>query len=498
MHRSRPSSVNARRGAAGFTTVALLAAAHLLAAPEARGQIAVGFGDAEISDANWSANFTSGDGFGYGGEFFEGDGFGYGGEFFEDDIPGDGYGGDGVPAFFSWDSWSFEGIGSGYGGDGYGFENVGQLASSTWYFRTDTDGLFDDREYNIAELGPVSFEGFEDAPVASSVDFGFSGRGLDVELRYALDGAVGGDPLRSNIASDAIVTNRTGAPVSFSVFSYADLDLDNSISGQVSQLFSANTLRQTSLLGTRVDIRSTGDLNPTGFSNDAFSDLEDQLLDGDVTDLDNNPSFGPGDATNAFQWDFTLDAGEQTTLALLYEGTFSEVGQGLVFPDEIVDNGDGTSTFFFNDGSPPIVGENPRVYDPEIAVGYEYAIDGGDNAFAELALSDLFPGEDGSLLEILDAAHDLNGQLIPIGPGGPGITYSFVDTDAQGDGASAFRITGIDPALMLDPEDALAFPTGLTFVNGSAVSFTQTSIVPEPASAALALIGSALLLRRRR
>lgn len=135
--------------------------------------------------------------------------------------------------------------------------------------------------------------------------------------------------------------------------------------------------------------------------------------------------------------------------------------------------------------------------DPEIATGYTYEIT-GDLFFSVQApsLGAVADGDGqyvlsyeqaGSMFEqILEA-----GDIFEFGPGG----------------VSSFTITGIDPALMLDPTNVNAFVTGVSLVNGNLPgTITQTPIttdvnaVPLPASGVLLLSGIAgfAFLRRRR
>jgi hypothetical protein len=72
-----------------------------------------------------------------------------------------------------------------------------------------------------------------------------------------------------------------------------------------------------------------------------------------------------------------------------------------------------------------------------------------------------------------------------------GIEYFF-----PAGGVDEFTVTGIDPAADIDPTNALAFITGLTFVNDGSFTGTMTPITevvatPEPGS--LALLASGLL-----
>ncbi len=130
--------------------------------------------------------------------------------------------------------------------------------------------------------------------------------------------------------------------------------------------------------------------------------------------------------------------------------------------------------------------------DPEVTVGYEYQV-GGDVAVTEILLP-LLGDLDGYNVELL-----LDGQWTVVGSVLDGGSFTFEDA------VKGFRVTGISPALGLNPENPVAFITGLKFNQPGQAELSMTSItaeVPEPTTWALAL--SSLLLvgvlraRRRR
>jgi hypothetical protein len=128
--------------------------------------------------------------------------------------------------------------------------------------------------------------------------------------------------------------------------------------------------------------------------------------------------------------------------------------------------------------------------DPSVTTGYVYKTGAGDPNFASVVLPTLQAAPydlsfmDGSTLETVLLAGGVP-FLFPVG------------------GVDSFTVTGIDPALGLDPADTQAFVTGLTFVADGTFTGTQTPIaVPGPIAGAglpgLVFVGSAVLALWRR
>ena len=65
-------------------------------------------------------------------------------------------------------------------------------------------------------------------------------------------------------------------------------------------------------------------------------------------------------------------------------------------------------------------------------------------------------------------------------------------------GVDRFRIGGIEAEAELDPDDPLAFMTGLTFTGAGPLDVTMTPIIPEPASWLLLTLAMGTCLRSRR
>lgn len=136
---------------------------------------------------------------------------------------------------------------------------------------------------------------------------------------------------------------------------------------------------------------------------------------------------------------------------------------------DVTPEGPGAATFLF--------------VDPVVAVGYEYEVSGGPS-FLEVLLPTL-GDPDGYGIEIDD-----NGTWVLAGTVSDGGSFVF------GTGVQRFRVMGIDPALGLDPENPVAFVTGLKFDGPGPVELRMTAVtvaVPEPGTYATMVLGLALL-----
>ncbi|MEQ8849642.1 hypothetical protein [Botrimarina sp.] len=388
------------------------------------------------------------------------------------------------------------GYSEGFGLDSWYSEGevfLSHLFQQSFFFRTDQPGDFNDlQEYPIEALTFNSVSNTDPAtgsPAADKIYLSLGDPGSDpfgADILYDLT-ETGPGGTGATLSATITLTNFSTSTIGVSLWSYTDLDIDNSPSGDLAQLVSANTIRQTSFVGSSVTTRVASGPNPNLFDIRSYPEILNDLEDDTQDELLNNNAFGPADATHAFQWDLTLGAAP-ISITVEHVGAFAE----FVFPTST----DGES-FTFSDPDAPAAGDAPRWYDPVVAVGYEYVAEPGTE-FAELYLPEGFL-DSAYELEVTDPEHDAFGQVFQIIVSEPGaMSFSFVAADGQGDGARSFRVTGIEPEAGIDPTDPLGFPTGLTFVGGGQVGFTQSALsIPEPGTLLLLGCLTPLVLRRR-
>ena len=134
-------------------------------------------------------------------------------------------------------------------------------------------------------------------------------------------------------------------------------------------------------------------------------------------------------------------------------------------------------------------------FDPDVAVGYDYAVTGGPLFSSVLIPAPLPQGDSDFLLELGGFGN------FPLVAGTP---FDLLSVNPLG--FSNFRISGIDTNELLDPTNPVAFVTGLEFTTAGTVNVTQTPIIqnvpdpvrtPEPSGIiGLGILGGGLVVRR--
>jgi hypothetical protein len=156
----------------------------------------------------------------------------------------------------------------------------------------------------------------------------------------------------------------------------------------------------------------------------------------------------------------------------------------------VLEKGPGNQTVF--SFQPILVAPQQEILvDPLVAIGYDYAVRPGDPLFRGARLPSNI-GDGIYQIEYLDGATPASATVTG------GETFLF-----PSGGVAKFRVTGIETGAGLDPNNATAFVTGLTFAGAGVFAGTMTPItveapVPEPETCAMLLAGLGLLGLRAR
>lgn len=379
------------------------------------------------------------------------------------------------------------------------------------------DGFAGEQSINPFNLGFDTFciapcvGGFGPPPLVNTI--GANGASvLSGTLKYGKDsfGRKNEGAYTSIIASSA---NDQG----FSGFHYSY----GTVVGEASpQLFQHTNLlghfTTTSAATARMSINFTGS-NNASLANGVGFELKELNASGDVVGvignngphMDNNASGGSGTVDVALKAGTTYQILARTQSRVHVGQTLSsQLNYSILVAQSLDGNSEENSLKPAND--PSIRPDNAAEFvlstddllgaaigatvwlDPEVATGFEYAIDGAEVASVTAPMFSTVADADG--YELL-----WDGMSIHLSAGE---TFSFTSP------VDSFILTGIDPTLGLLPE-AAAFTLGLDFVNftggaGSTVLVTQTPIVenvsngsvPLPAPLLLMLTGALVTLRR--
>jgi len=189
-------------------------------------------------------------------------------------------------------------------------DNVSQLYDQTFFI--DLTGTAGNAPINLASIEPTAF---------SATDTNFSGdnnnlfvrwadingSGVTVEINYALDGGTAGSG-NSSLGELIDISNDSGAPVDIRFFQYVDFDLDDSSSGDTASSSSSPVQSITQSGDVSAVSEAVVTPPPSFYEIGEEPDVLNNILAGsDLNTLPNTQSsFGPGDASWAFQWTVTI------------------------------------------------------------------------------------------------------------------------------------------------------------------------------------------------
>jgi len=192
-------------------------------------------------------------------------------------------------------------------------DGVSQLFEQNFYI--DLTGTAGNAPINLASIEPTAFSatdtnlsGFNDNLFVRWDDI--DGSGVRVDISFSLDGSTAGTGL-SDLGEQIDISNFSGQDVSIRFFEYVDFDLDGTIGGDTASSSSSPvaSVEQSSGMSTLTETVVTP--GPNLYEIGAYSGVRSSIEAGN--DLSTSPgvqtSFGPGDATWAFQWNPTIAAG---------------------------------------------------------------------------------------------------------------------------------------------------------------------------------------------
>jgi len=194
------------------------------------------------------------------------------------------------------------GAGSGGGMTNWTVDGVNQLSQQWFWYRVGGAGP----ESPINSISAPSFS----TPSARSLYVTYNNGSYGVTINYLLTGASFGT--RSSDMSESIsITNSTASPLTFHFYQYSDFDLAGVSGGDIVQLgknlrglYNEATITKTNNSSVSETVLTPG-ANHGETTN--YSATLQKLTDAAPDTLSDINSFGPGDATWAFEWDLTVN-----------------------------------------------------------------------------------------------------------------------------------------------------------------------------------------------
>ncbi|MFH1732890.1 MAG: PEP-CTERM sorting domain-containing protein [Planctomycetota bacterium] len=217
------------------------------------------------------------------------------------------------------------------GAKSWTFGGKDYLAQQWFWFRTEADGVYDDREYSIDEISGPAVDHVD--PAVATITY--ADANVEAKVTYALAdeaGPSGG----STLVETVIFTNKTGGSMKLYLFQYSDFELGGTADDMKVEILNGNLAKQTDTPAASVVILSETVVTsiPAGTpvsEVDMTGATLAKLMDANVNVLDGSTLLnGPGDLTWAFQWTLDIPSGQALLLSKIKDITIKQDGGGIV------------------------------------------------------------------------------------------------------------------------------------------------------------------------
>lgn len=178
-----------------------------------------------------------------------------------------------------------------------------QLLFQQWFwYRVGSAGP----EHSIDTLGLIS----EAVTLGNVLDVAYgSATGLEIQVRYSLDGGTAGSRT-ADIGEQIRIVNHGTSAIDMHFFQYSDFDLNRTnLADNVTIDPSLRFVTQSPVTNGVALTETTLNQRPTHAEANSFANTLNALNDTSPTTLNDHLTAGPGDATWAFQWDRSIAAG---------------------------------------------------------------------------------------------------------------------------------------------------------------------------------------------
>lgn len=180
---------------------------------------------------------------------------------------------------------------------------VEQLVKQWFWFRAGSQSA----EQSIDSLNLV-FEQAQDSngsggPERLVLLYSDPNQRFEIGVDLLLVGGTVGSP-SATVVESLRIRNLLRSPLGFNFFQYVDFDLAGTAGGDTAELINANTIMQSENGFTVAETVATP--RPSRYEIGLFPSILNKLNDNAVTNLNNNGGPVVGDASWAFQWNFTL------------------------------------------------------------------------------------------------------------------------------------------------------------------------------------------------